>query len=116
MNDEKKYIDEKGIQWFRVWSQAPNAGIDSISIDPFDDKKNLEKIKNTKGSIGDMMDYSKEQSDRRTEKLGKTDPKKQEFYDRYASERGGKRHINEKREKLQEIVKNVTFDWSKRNR
>jgi hypothetical protein len=114
MNEDKIYVDSDGYEWKRQFS-VPMAAIDTQN-DAFDDKKNLEKIKNTKGSLGDILDYSKEQSIKREEKLGTTDPKKQAYYDKYAADRNGKRHLNEKKEKLEKTIKEVTIKYNKRNK
>lgn len=105
MNDKKEYIDNDGYQWIRQFI-SPNASINS-KIDPFDHKKSLEKLKETRGTIGDMQDFSKEQSLKRADKLGHQDPVRQKFYDKYAAERGGKRHIEERKELLQKNLKDA---------
>ena len=114
VHEEHSFTDESGIKWQREFT-VPMAAMDTQN-DAFDDKKNLEKIKNTKGSLGDILDYSKEQSSRREEKLGTTDPKKQNYYDNYAKDRNGKRHLNEKKEKLAKISKEITIKYNKKNK
>ena len=60
MNDEHVYVDEKGIKWNRVWN-IPQANIDS-DTDPFSNQSFKDKTANQKGSYGDIMDQSKEMS------------------------------------------------------
>ena len=66
MKDKHVFIDDRGIEWERVWT-APTTSIglqnDADSSQQFVDK--------TKGwSVGDMWDYSKEMSEKRKSKRG----------------------------------------------
>jgi hypothetical protein len=63
MRDEHTHVDEKGVKWERVYT-LPNTSIDS-KIDPHSPKDFLEKTRNKRGTIGEMMDYSRELSERR---------------------------------------------------
>lgn len=114
IHEEHSFIDEKGIKWERIFTK-PNAAIDSQS-DAFDHSKNLAKIANSKGTIGDIQNFAAEQSAKREEKLGTTDPLKQKYYDSYAAERGGRRHIKERQEKLKKITKDVVIKWGNKNK
>lgn len=87
MNDTHKYIDDLGVEWDRVFVN-PTMSIDSQSIDPFSEQQFVEKTANMKGTYGDMLDYSKELSQRRSETLGKEDPLKRKTFDNYKKERG----------------------------
>jgi len=62
MNDEKKYIDEKGIAWNRVF-YPPTFAFDTM-IDPHDEKAFIKKTEKG-GTVGDLFDISKEMSERR---------------------------------------------------
>ena len=106
MNEEHVYIDEEGVEWNRVYF-APNSSIDS-NIDPFSQRQFTESTGAKKGTVGDMLDYSAEMSQRRAEKTGGTDPVKQKYFDDYAKKRNGQRHIAEK--KTYES-KNVKVDY-----
>lgn len=106
MNEEHVYIDEEGVEWNRVYF-APNASIDS-NIDPFSQRQFTESTGAKKGTVGDMLDYSAEMSQRRAEQTGGTDPVKQKYFDDYAKKRNGQRHIAEK--KTYES-KNVKVDY-----
>ena len=92
MKEPHIFVDEEGIEWKRVWS-APNASIDS-RVDPFDSKRFVEATKDTKGTYGDMLDRSKEASEKRKEKLG-YDPIKQKYFKKYSANRNGMKHLNQ---------------------
>jgi len=62
MNDEKKFIDTNGEQWVREFT-VPQASIDA-NIDPYSSKAFVEKTRRA-GTIGDLVDMSKEMSERR---------------------------------------------------
>ena len=89
MNDEHIFIDENGLKWNRVFT-VPNAGIDTIKINPFSKKDFLKKTNKT-GTIGDLMDRSKEMSEARKSKEG-FDPIQQKYFKEYSKARGGKLH------------------------
>ena len=108
MNDEHVYIEEEGVEWKRVYF-APNASIDS-NIDPFSQRQFTDSTGAKKGTVGDMLDYSDEMSQRRAEKSGGTDPVKQKYFDDYAAKRNGQRHIAEKKKTYES--KNVKVDYS----
>ena len=73
MNDEHKFVDDQGLEWKRIFLN-PTMSVDTQEVDPFSEKQFVEKTANMKGTYGDMIDYSKELSQRREEKLGKEDP------------------------------------------
>tara|TARA_Y100000114_G_scaffold88638_1_gene82106 strand:- start:98 stop:442 length:345 start_codon:yes stop_codon:yes gene_type:complete len=89
MNDKHIYIDKNGITWNRVWS-VPQANIDS-DTDPFDNQAFINKTSNQKGSYGDMLDQSKELSQKRKDKLG-YDPVQQKYFKEYSKNRRGLKH------------------------
>jgi hypothetical protein len=66
MNEVHEYFED-GVKWNRVFT-VPNATVDA-KIDPFSSKAFLEKT-NKKGSMGDLIDRSKEMSEKRKEKAG----------------------------------------------
>ena len=106
MNDEHSH-EEDGVKWERVFF-APNAAVDS-DIDPFNNQSFIDATYNKKGSYGDMIDYSHEQSERRAAQRGGVDPIKQQYYKKYAEERGGKRHPDELKKTYES--KNVKVDY-----
>ncbi len=90
MNDEKKYTDEDGVEWKRVFlsSQLSCEG----SIDPWSNADFVNKTANKKGSYGDLMDQSAELSAQRAKESGGIDPVKQKYYKDYSNKRGGAVH------------------------
>jgi len=93
MNDDHSYIDEEGVQWRRIFF-APNANLDS-QVDPYSHSDFMKATENKKGTIGEMMDYSKELSQKRQDKEGK-DPVKEKFLRQY-EKRQGRKHQSEAR-------------------
>jgi hypothetical protein len=89
MNDEHVYVDKEGTQWKRVF-YSPEASIDS-SIDPFSNQAFKDKTGSVKGTVGEMMDRSKEMSQRRKDKLG-YDPVQQKYFKEYSDKRRGVKH------------------------
>jgi len=89
MNDDHIYIDEKGLNWNRVF-YSPEASIDS-SIDPFSNQAFVEKTGKSKGTVGELMDRSKEMSQRRTDKMG-YDPMQKKYFKEYSDSRRGIKH------------------------
>ena len=86
MDEDHVYIDSKGIEWKRVFS-VPNASIDSSNIDPFS-KKDFLKATDKRGiTAGDMMDLSKELSNKREKSQG-LDPVKQKAVTAYEKKTG----------------------------
>jgi hypothetical protein len=73
MNDEKKFIDEAGLEWRREFV-VPQASID-VNIDPHSKRAFMDKTYKA-GTFGEMFDLSKELSEKRG---GKNDPVKQDF-------------------------------------
>ena len=72
MNDSHEYIDDNGLEWKRVFS-APNANFDT-QVDPFSQSDYRKATENKKGTLGDLMDYSKDLSEQRAQKAGGIDP------------------------------------------
>lgn len=62
MTDEKFYIDEKGIEWKRIY--YPITFAFDTKIDPYNPSAFVKKTERG-GTIGDLMDLSKEMSERR---------------------------------------------------
>lgn len=63
MNEEHVYLDETGTKWERVY-EVPRVAFDS-KIDPSSEKDFVRATASKKGTIGDIIDYSKEMSERR---------------------------------------------------
>ena len=63
-----------------------------------------------KGTMGDMMDYSKELSMKRAAKNGGVDPVKEKYYKKYSDARNGTKHPQEIKDKGYES-KNVKIEY-----
>ena len=107
MNDEHVY-EQDGLAWERVFL-APNASIDS-DVDPFSGRQFVDTTAAKKGTMGDMMDYSKELSLKRASKNGGVDPVKQKYYKKYSDERNGTKHPQQIKDKGYES-KNVKIEY-----
>lgn len=89
MNEDHLYIGKDGVKWSRVFS-IPQASTNS-QIDPFDNKSFIDKTGNQKGNYGDIIDQSKEMSQKRKDKLG-YDPVQQKYFKEYSKTRNGIKH------------------------
>jgi predicted nucleic acid-binding Zn ribbon protein len=107
MNDEHKYIDEKGLEWKRVFisSQLKTES----SINPWSKNDFVEKTKNVKGSYGDMLDRSAELSSKRADQNGGIDPIKQKYFSEYSKKRGGAKHVKDKTSKKENKKFNIDY-------
>lgn len=91
MNESHSYTDSEGQKWSRVFT-SPNANFDT-HVDPHSQSDYLKATANKKGTMGDLMDYSKELSDKRASMDG-TDPLRDKFLSDY-KKRTGKKHSSE---------------------
>jgi hypothetical protein len=90
MNDEKKYIDENGVEWQREYhSPELNA---TGSTDAWNSKQFVEKTGRNAGKLGDMLDMSADLSKERASQNNGVDPLKEKYYKRYSKERNGAIH------------------------
>lgn len=80
MKDNHIYIDDKGVEWIRVW-HSPNASIDT-ETDPYSKKDWMKRTAKKGMTYGDMVDLSKELSDKRESRNG-LDPVKQKAVTSY---------------------------------
>ena len=109
MTEEHVYCGENGDEdgWKRVFT-VPNASIDA-QVDPFSSKEFVQKTGNKKGTYGDLIDRSKEMSEKRAQLNGGVDPVKQKYFEQYSKERRGAKHP----EQLKSYEsKNVKIDYS----
>ena len=74
MNDEKVYIDENNLKWNREFV-VPQASMDT-NINPYSKQAFMDKT-NKAGTFGEMMDLSKELSEKRGGV--KNDPVKKQY-------------------------------------
>tara|TARA_A100001201_G_scaffold42349_2_gene43188 strand:- start:877 stop:1257 length:381 start_codon:yes stop_codon:yes gene_type:complete len=106
MNDPHVFSKD-GVEWQRVFL-SPNASISSNS-DPFNSNAFLDKTANMKGTVGDMMDYSAELSEKRAEKSGGVDPIRKKHFDNYEKS-VGKKHLNDTPKSFENKHIKVDFD------
>jgi hypothetical protein len=96
MNEEHVYSQD-GIEWKRVYL-SPNASIDTKSETP---EQFVEKTGNMKGTLGEMMDYSEELSQKRASKSESgEDPIKRKHFDEY-EKKVGKKHLQDKKKTIE---------------
>jgi len=87
MNEEHSYTDEHETQWKRVFLTSQ---ISSQKIcDPWNNADFVNQTKNMKGTVGDMMDKSREMSEMRAQQNGGIDPVKEKMHSDYSKLRGG---------------------------
>ena len=106
MNDEKKYHDEHGKKWNRVFISSQ---INSHNIDPWDNNSFVNETKGMKGTVGDLLDASKEMSEKRSQSNGGVDPLKEKYFKKYSEERMGAKHPEETKKGYES--KNVKIEY-----
>jgi len=108
MNEVHEYNGEKGSEksWERIFT-IPQASIDTKQ-DPFSTNDFLDRTKSKKGTYGNMMDYSKELSEKRASVMGGVDPVKQNYYKEYSKNRRGAKHPDTFKKSFE--TKNVRID------
>jgi predicted nucleic acid-binding Zn ribbon protein len=84
MNDVHEYNGENG--------EEENWKTIDTKQDPFSTNDFLDRTKSKKGTYGNMMDYSKELSEKRASVMGGVDPVKQNYYKEYSKNRRGAKH------------------------
>ena len=62
-----------------------------------------------KGSVGDMLDYSKELSEKRAESNGGVDPVKQKYFKNYEKKNGVK-HVADKKTTVENKNVRISLD------
>jgi len=108
MNDDKKYVDDSGTEWKRVYS-LPQLNTES-SFDPWDQNGFVNKTAKMKGSVGDLMDKSAELSAKRAESNDGVDPLKKKYFDNYSKERKGAKHHLDKSKTYESKNVKIEFD------
>ena len=93
--DQIKELIIDGVKWQRIY-HSPNLSTEA-SINPWDNNDFVNKTKNKKGTLGDMMDTSAELSAKRAEQNGGVDPIKQKYFKDYAKKRNGTKHHLDKK-------------------
>lgn len=100
MNEDHTYFDPDGVEWKRVLT-CPKLNIDS-ELDPFSYSQYHEKTKNMKGNVGDLMDQSRELSEKRAAIHGGEDPVRRKHFDDWSKKRGGMIHPEDKKKRVVE--------------
>jgi len=108
MNEDHTYFDKEGLEWKREFTN-PQLNCES-NIDPFDNKSFIEKTGKMNGTLGEMMDYSKELSEKRKAINGGVDPVKEKYYEGYSKDRKGAKHPDQIKESGYES-KNVKITY-----
>lgn len=92
MNEVHEYNGEKGNEknWKRIFT-VPQASVDTKQ-DPFSTNDFLDRTKSKKGTYGNMLDYSRELSEKRSSIVGGKDPIKENYYKNYSKQRNGAKH------------------------
>ncbi len=90
MKEEHKYIDDKGLEWKRVWNTVQAS--ENTQLDPFSEADYVNKIGSSKGSLGDCWERSGELSQKRADQNGGVDPVKAKYYEQYSKKRKGAVH------------------------
>jgi hypothetical protein len=92
---EIKEIEEQ--KWKRLVPERVH-GIVKGSDNPMSPQQFVEKTKNQKGSIGDLLDQSQELSEKRKKTYDGVDPIQNKYFDKWTERRGGKkRHPSDDR-------------------
>ena len=108
INAVHEYFDKKGLKWEREFT-APNIGVDT-KLDEFSQSQFLDKTKHARGNVGDLLDRSKELSEKRASRNGGVDPIKDKFFKDYSKKRKNKLHPSDPKryEKLNKL--GASFD------
>jgi hypothetical protein len=105
MNDLHRFFKD-GKEWKRVYL-SPNASISS-NDDPFNPNSFVEKTGKMKGTVGDMMSYSEELSEKRADKHGGQDPVLKQHFKDYEKQ-VGKKHISDKPKLFEDKSMKIDF-------
>ena len=96
MKDKHEYVDEKGIEWRRIFT-SPGATIDT-QVDPFSKSQFVDKTKGKGMTMGQLWDESARASEKRAKILGK-DPVKEKYFKDYSGKRQGVVHQDDPKTK-----------------
>lgn len=110
MKDYAPYKGESGKEdcWERIYN-LPQVNMGNTRTDPWDNGSFADKTGNMKGSYGDILDYSKELSEKRAEKSDTgEDPVKRKHFDKFEKE-VGKKHTQDRAQKIETDFAKVEF-------
>lgn len=96
MNEKHVYFDNSGTEWKRIFLPS-QISMNKSSVNPFSSSDYVQKTREMKGSYGDLLDMSREASEKRAEKHGGEDPVKRKYFDEYSKKRRGKKHPEDKK-------------------
>ena len=89
---ENHTYSENSVEWQRIFT-IPQSSIDT-HIDAFSESGFRDKTSNKKETLGDLMDRSKELSEKRKHIAGE-DPVQKKFFEDYSKTRKGKKHAKD---------------------
>ena len=112
MKDYTPYNGENSDEdcWERVYEipQISMGNSTAKRVDPYNQNEFVERTGKMKGNFGNMMDYSKELSEKRAADHGGVDPVKQKHFRDY-ERKTGKKHLADKKSYESKNVK-IDFD------
>jgi len=96
--------------WERIYDtpQISMGNSTSKTVDPYSQNEFVERTGKMKGNFGNMLDYSKELSEKRAKDHGGTDPVKEKYFKNY-EKKTGKKHLADKKPYESKNVK-IDFD------
>lgn len=105
INDPHEYFKD-GVKWIRVFT-VPTMATDTL-CDPYS-ASDFVRATHKKGTMGDIMDRSKEMSQKRADKEGGRDPIREKYYDNYSKTRKGLVHPDIRKRKSKERLNKLGF-------
>tara|TARA_R100000008_G_scaffold86708_1_gene81034 strand:+ start:211 stop:609 length:399 start_codon:yes stop_codon:yes gene_type:complete len=91
ISETHEYTDENGLLWNRVFT-VPHASVPNMTrIDSSSEHDFMKKTQDFDGTIGDLMDASKDLSEKRKQERGH-DHVQQKFFKKYSEDRQGLKH------------------------
>lgn len=97
ISEAHEYTDNQGVQWNRVFT-VPHASVPNMTrIEAGSEHDFMRRTDGFDGTMGDLMDLSKDLSNKRIEERGDgTDNVKQQFFKDYSKKRNGLKHLDDK--------------------
>ena len=112
MKDYTPYLGENNDEdfWERVYEipQISMGNSTSKTVDPYSQNEFVERTGKMKGNVGNMLDYSKELSEKRAADHGGVDPVKKKYFKNY-EKKTGKKHLADRKPYESKNVK-IDFD------
>ena len=112
MKDYAHYCGENSDEdcWERVYEIPQISMGNSITktADPYSQNEFVERTGKMKGSLGNIMDYSKELSEKRAADHGGVDPVKKKYFKNY-EKKTGKKHLADRKPYESKNIK-IDFD------